>query len=114
LNPLTIDALLQFVYGWVPFNVACTGDLSVFDLPTVDQGNRTALDYIYLQYNYKNSALSEAQWFNPYTHLIHAAPADGGLAASAYAFSIDDQASFVSNSGGSLPSRARFRFTGHR
>jgi hypothetical protein len=95
-------AFLQFVYGWVPFNESCTGDLSVFDLPTVAEGNRSALDYIYLQYNYKDSALTETQWFNPYTQLIHAAPPDG-LGASAYAFSIDDQASFVSNSGGSLP-----------
>jgi hypothetical protein len=76
--------------------------LILLDPPTVDNGNRTPLDYIYLQYNYENSALSESQWFNPYTHLIHAAPPNG-LGASAYAFSIDDQASFVSNSGGSLP-----------
>jgi hypothetical protein len=103
LNPLTDNALLRFVYGWVPFNVACTGNLSVFDLPTVVNGNRAALDYIHLQYNYEDSTLPSTEWFNPYTHLIHAATADGGLDAAAYAFSIDDQASFVSNNGGTLP-----------
>ena len=55
-----------------------------------------------MQYNYEDSKLSKTQWFNPYTQLIHGAPADRGLAASAYAFSIDDHASFVSNSGGGL------------
>lgn len=46
LQTLSDFALLRFVYGWVPFNVACTGNLADFDLPTVAKGNRTALDYI--------------------------------------------------------------------
>src|SRR5262249_37323763 len=56
-----------------------------------------------LQYNYLEPNLKPAQWFNPYTKLIHGPAHQGGLDASAYAFSIDDQASFLSNSGGTPP-----------
>jgi hypothetical protein len=96
-----LSAYLRFVYGWVPFNVGCAAP----DLPTVDMppaGNRAPIDYINLQYNYQNTTLTKKQWFNPFTQLIHDSPDNGGLAASAYAFSIDDHASFLSNAGGGL------------
>ena len=93
-----LHALLRYVHGWVPFNAACPG---VPELPTVAAGSRMPIDYIDLQYNYK---LRRApQWFNPYTRFGHTPPAEGGLGANAYAFSIDDQSSFLSNSGGRLP-----------
>jgi hypothetical protein len=98
----TLDAYLRFVHGWVPFNVGC----GVPDLPTADQppaGSRAPVDYIKVQYNFEVPALDPPQWFNPYTQFIHGDVAQGGLAASAYAFSIDDHASFQNNSGGSLP-----------
>ena len=94
-------AFLRFLYGWVPFNINCAEP----DLPTADMppaGSRAPIDYINVQYNYETKAAAPKRWFNPYVRLIHAHP-PVGLAASAYAFSIDDQASFVSNSGGSLP-----------
>ncbi len=97
----TLYAYLRFVYGWVPFNVSCaTPDLPTTDMPP--SGSRAPIDYINLQYNYQDSSLTKPQWFNPYTQLIHDSPANGGLGASAYAFSIDDHASFLSNSGGGL------------
>ncbi len=91
------------IYGWVPFNVGCANaELPVVDgLPTL--GGHAVLDYFHIQYNYQNLALNRSQWFNPYTQLIHDSKAAGGLEASAYAFSIDDHASFLSNSGGTLP-----------
>jgi hypothetical protein len=95
-------AYLFFIYGWVPFNVACGNK----ELPVVDDlppAGHAILDYFEMQYNYQGNAANPAQWFNPYTHLIHADLTDGGLDASAYAFSIDDHASFLSNSGVSVP-----------
>jgi hypothetical protein len=97
----SLVAFLRFVYGWVPFNINCAQP----DLPTADMppaGSRAPIDYINLQYNYQTRSAAPKHWFNPYVRFIHADP-PVGLAATAYAFSIDDQASFVSNSGGSLP-----------
>jgi hypothetical protein len=97
-------AFLTFVYGWVPFNVGCGNkELPVVDDPPPD--SRSVIDYFQMQYNYQDlfQDLSRRQWFNPYTQLIHDKVGAGGLAASAYAFSIDDHASFLSNGGGSLP-----------
>jgi hypothetical protein len=96
----SLVAFLRFVYGWVPFNVNCAQP----DLPTADMppaGSRAPVDYINVQYNY-NIRVHSKRWFNPDVRFIHADP-PVGLAATAYAFSIDDQASFVSNSGGELP-----------
>jgi hypothetical protein len=94
--------LLTFIYGWVPFNVNCGNkELPVVDDPPPD--SRSVIDYFQMQYNYQDLPGKKPQWFNPYTQFIHADVANGGLAASAYAFSIDDHASFLSNSGGSLP-----------
>jgi hypothetical protein len=97
-------AYLRFIHGWVPFNTECKG--AVPELPTADQppaGSRAPVDYIDVQYNFQTPSLAPKQWFNPYTQFIHGGVAQGGLAASAYAFSIDDHASFQNNSGGSLP-----------
>jgi hypothetical protein len=97
----SLVAFLRFVYGWVPFNINCAEP----DLPTANMppaGSRAPIDYINVQYNYQTRSTAPKQWFNPYVRFIHANP-PAGLAATAYAFSIDDQASFVSNSGGSLP-----------
>jgi len=103
-NPQTPKetAFLTFIYGWVPFNVACPNK----ELPVVDDPpppSRSVIDYFQMQYNYQDLSLNALKWFNPYTQLIHDDVAAGGLSASAYAYSIDDQASFLSNSGGSLP-----------
>jgi hypothetical protein len=95
-------SFLTYVYGWVPFNFNCTNK----ELPTTDQppdGNRTPIDYMNIQYNYEDVSLQKKQWFNPYTQLIHDNFKAGGLAANAYAFSIDDHSSFQSNDGGTLP-----------
>ena len=91
---------LQFVYGWVPFNVACGG----IDLPT----GAIPREYIKLQDNFqqvRSTPPAKGQAiFNPYAQLIHGAP-DGvppvpfGLDAAAYAYSIDDQSSFLSYNG---------------
>lgn len=105
------EAFLTYVYGWVPFNFACPND----DLPTADQppaGSRVPIDYMHVQYNYQNDGLAKSKWFNPYTQLIHGDVASGGLAANAYAFSIDDHSSFLSNDGGTLPGGLIFAIGG--
>jgi hypothetical protein len=96
-------AFLQFVYGWVPFNVACGG----IDLPT----GTIPREYIRLQDNFQEERgvpPAEGQAiFNPYAQLIHASPGGSpvsppvpfGLNAAAYAYSIDDQSSFLSQPG---------------
>jgi hypothetical protein len=98
-----LTAFLTFIYGWVPFNVACPNkELPVAN--SVPPASRSVIDYTHqMQYNYKALRNKQSQWFNPYTQLIHDPVASGGLAASAYAFSIDDDVSFLSNSGGTLP-----------
>jgi hypothetical protein len=93
-------AFLQYVYGWVPFNVSCGGiDLPIGTIP---------MQYIRLSDNFQMvrgtpPAMGQAI-FNPYAQLIHGAP-DGtpkvhfGLDAAAYAYSIDDGSSFLSKPG---------------
>jgi hypothetical protein len=96
-------AFLQFVYGWVPFNVSCGG----IDLPT----GMIPREYIRLEDNFQLQrgvppAMGQAI-FNPYAQLIHASPGGTpvsppvpfGLDAAAYAYSIDDQSSFLSEAG---------------
>lgn len=113
-NPLMpkLTAYLYPIYGWVPFNNGCpNAELPVVDgLPT--DGGHAVIDYFQIQYNYQDLALPRAHWFNPYTQLIHGDRAAGGLEASAYAFSIDDHASFLSNSGGTLPGGLIFTIGG--
>jgi len=99
-----LTAFLTFIYGWVPFNVACPNK----ELPVANDqppGSRSVIDYTnQMQYNYQSLGKArQSQWFNPYTQLIHDPVNKGGLAASSYAFSIDDHVSFLSNDGGSLP-----------
>jgi hypothetical protein len=94
-------AYLFFIYGWVPFNVAC-GNEELPVVQSVPPASHAVVDYNQMQYNYEVLAQT-ARWFNPYTHLIHAALDDGGLDASAYAFSIDDHASYLNNSGVNVP-----------
>lgn len=108
------EAFLTYVYGWVPFNFACGG---VPELPTADEppaGSRVPIDYMFIQYNYQEVPRKQRQWFNPYTALIHGPANQGGLAANAYAFSIDDRSSFMSNSGGSLPGGLIFAVGGSK
>lgn len=96
-----ITTYLTFIYGWVPFNVSCGNE----ELPvasTPPPASRALLNYFEMQYNFE-ALNKQANWFNPYTHLVHADAKDGGLEASAYAFSIDDHASFLSNNGGTTP-----------
>jgi hypothetical protein len=93
-------AFLQFVYGWVPFNVACDGiDLMTGAIPR---------EYIKLSDNFQSvrgvPAATGKKIFNPYAQLIHGAPhgtpkVPFGLDAAAYAYSIDDQSSFLSKPG---------------
>jgi len=101
-------AYLQFVYGWVPFNVACPN----VDLPT----GLLPEQYIALQNNYERynaqGPFFGQQLFNPYTQLIHGSPTPSnpnidpavpfGLESSAYAYSIDDATSFLSAEGQGL------------
>jgi hypothetical protein len=99
-NLPNLYAFLQFVYGWVPFNVACGG----IELPT----GQIPREYIRLSDNFHEvrgtpPAMGKAI-FNPYAQLIHGAPGGTppvpfGLDAAAYAYSIDDQSSFLSNPG---------------
>jgi hypothetical protein len=93
-------AYLQFVYGWVPFNAGCPQiDLPVGQLPR---------EYITLQDNFQQirgqGPFTGQQRFNPYAQLIHGSPNSTnsknpsvpfGLESVAYAYSIDDQSSFL-------------------
>jgi hypothetical protein len=99
-NLPNLYAFLQFVYGWVPFNSACAG----IELPT----GAIPREYIRLSDNFQQvrgtpPATGQAI-FNPYAQLVHAAPSGTppvpfGLDAAAYAYSIDDQSSFLSYPG---------------
>ena len=96
-NLPNLYAFLQFVYGWGPFNVACGG----IDLPT----GKIPREYIRLQDNFQEErgvppAMGQAI-FNPYAQLVHAAPpsVSFGLDSATYAYSIDDQSSFLSQPG---------------
>jgi hypothetical protein len=90
--------VMQAVYGWVPIVYqGCTG----LDLKTDETSYQdAALAYCRLQYNYVTLPASQKAYiFNPSTALIHApytTGTGGGLASSAYAFSIDDKLSFKS------------------
>lgn len=106
-NP-SLETYLRFVHGWVPFRVdqpsgvACT-PTQVPDLPLQSQPPNVLgyapLNYITLQYDYDNLGAKAPYLFNVYTQLIHSA---GFLNASAYAFSIDDHASFQNHPGTGL------------
>jgi hypothetical protein len=79
------NSTIQAIYGFVPitFN-SCTGG-ALRDTPGF---NDAIGHYCDLQYNYLTGVRKE-EIFNPYTQLIHET-----LESSAYAFSIDDEASF--------------------
>jgi hypothetical protein len=107
LEPANKYALLRYIYGWVPFNVACDAAvLPSLDLPTVAEKNKAPISYVQQQYDYTirpKLPLSEA--FNPYTPMVHNAVTDPylpGLDSNAYAFSIDDVTAFQTNSGSGL------------
>jgi hypothetical protein len=90
-------ALLRFIHGWVPFNVNCAEPpLPTADLPPGQLGN-APINYIALQYNWEQAAITSDRWFNPYTQFIH-----GILNANSYAFSIDDAASVANVAGDGL------------
>jgi len=90
----TQNKFMEAVYGWVPivYN-GCTG----VDLVKVADFASTQQAYCNLQYNYLTLPPSERSYiFNPYTAFIHKPYSLGGIASSAYAFSIDDKLSFKS------------------
>src|SRR5262249_16135552 len=103
--PISNEAYLRFVHGWVPFRVglSCTNK-QVPDLPkTSDPPSLLGMAPVYymqLQYNYEPPFnASGVQQFNAYTRFIHSKTQDGNLDAAAYAFSIDDHESFQNHSG---------------
>jgi hypothetical protein len=79
------NSTIQAIYGFVPITFkGCTGG-ALRDTP----GFKTVIGhYCDLQYNYL-TGVPDKEIFNPYTQLIHET-----LQSSAYAFSIDDEASF--------------------
>ena len=97
--------IMQYVYGWVPFNAYCTnlGDsinaLNPFAPKLWAPFSKTINEYIQLQYNFMNHPVSLQLQFNPFTYLVHGALT---LNANSYAFSVDDAAGFQSNPGEGL------------
>jgi len=97
--------IMQYVYGWVPFNAYCTnlGDginvLNPFAPKFWAPFSKTINEYIQLQYNFMNHPVSLQLQFNPFTYLVHGALT---LNANSYAFSVDDAAGFQSNPGEGL------------
>jgi hypothetical protein len=100
-NLPNLYAFLQFVYGWVPFQ---SSGCALTELPV----GMIPREYIRLQDNFQEvrgipPAMGQAI-FNPYAQLVHAAPngtppVPYGLDAATYAYSIDDQSSFLSQPG---------------
>jgi hypothetical protein len=94
-------SLMQYVYGWVPFNSGCGAGANALNpfAPTPYPPFDTAKnDYLQLQYNFGTAAMA-AQIFNPFVELVHG---KNYLDANSYAFSIDDAAGFQSNPGEGL------------
>ncbi|MFY9657515.1 MAG: hypothetical protein WAK01_13195 [Methylocystis sp.] len=122
-NPApNLYAFLQFVYGWVPFNVAPCPNAGGL-LPKAP--SQILNDYIAVQNNFERynaqGPFTGQQLFNPYAQLIHAPysaspptcpdtsnpacfnpPQKFGLASSAYAYSIDDASSYLNTPGQGL------------
>lgn len=107
------EAYLRFVHGWVPFRVDPVGNIGsctpekVPDLPKTEQPpaelGYAPVNYIKIQYNYLPPLnATHGQLFNIYTLFIHGTLIEGGLNASAYAFSIDDHESFQNHAGTGL------------
>jgi hypothetical protein len=82
-SPSTPTMLTQ-VYGWAQF-ANCS-----FPLVSTPGYSTAIVDFCSLQYNYLLKK-KPADIFNPYTQLIHET-----LKSNAYAFSIDDKATFKS------------------
>jgi hypothetical protein len=79
------NSTIQAIYGFVPITFSgCTGGA----LNETAGFKKVIDDYCDLQYNYL-TGVPDDDTFNPYTKLIHKT-----LKSSAYAFSIDDAASF--------------------
>ncbi len=97
--------LLQYVYGWVPFNAYCTNLGAGINALNPNAPNyygpfsKAINEYIQLQYNFVSSPLNLQQQFNPFTQLVHG---ELTLNANSYAFSVDDTAGFQSNPGEGL------------
>lgn len=111
-SPATLDGdvgqlyLMQYVYGWVPFNAYCTNKygpgvnaLNPYAPKPWPPFSKAINEYIQLQYNYNAHPLQQKLQFNPFTQLVHGS---SYLNANSYAFSIDDAAGFQSNSGEGL------------
>lgn len=77
--------LLQSVYGWVSPPGCATPLVNIAGL---DAAIRTCCE---LQYNFFDPGVPSTDVFNPYVKLLRQ-----GLAANAYAFSIDDAVAFKS------------------
>ena len=92
-------AMLQKIYGWVPFNEGCTASSpSANDL--LGTAQELGLDFNSFQEKVYTKALQYSQGdggtftFNPYVKLIH-----NYLSMAAYAFSVDDAIGFQSYPG---------------
>lgn len=92
--PLTLDLMLQHVYGWVPFNECSTNsfDNALYNTPGIHYEN-TVKAYHDIQYSY---LLSQNDEFNPYVELIHG---KNYLNMDAYAYSIDDAVGNINTTG---------------
>jgi hypothetical protein len=97
--------LMQYVYGWVPFNSFCTNKGAGVNALNPKAPNfyapfsKAINEYIQLQYNFDSNSTSLQQQFNPFTSLVHG---EHKLNANSYAFSVDDAAGFQSNPGQGL------------
>jgi len=111
-SPTSLDgdvgqlSLLQYLYGWVPFNAYCTkkyganvNALNPFAPNPWPPFSKAIDEYIQLQYNFSSHPLQQSLQFNPFTQLVHG---EAYLNANSYAFSVDDAAGFQSNSGEGL------------
>jgi hypothetical protein len=107
-RPINQFAFWRNVHGWVEFEslgcpIVTQGrvKLPVSSLPPSPpqpkgQAGSAPINYIALQYNWnQDPAPAPRLWFNAYTRFIHGTPAQGGVQANAYAFSIDDAASVM-------------------
>lgn len=95
--PLTMELLMQHIYGWVPFNECPSGGIknALYDTPGADY-NKAVAAYQALQYSYLKDPGST---FNPYVNLIHG---KDYLNMDAYAFSIDDASGNVNTEGSGI------------
>lgn len=118
--PKNQDMYLRFVHGWVPIRLGNIKgpkiDCTVADVPELplvsdppagvskppNTWGNAIVNYMNIQYDWQTWKIKKPYQFNPYTQFIHDSLANGGLDAAAYAFSIDDHASFRGDPGTGL------------